>query len=89
MPLSELRATLVLLSPLLLLSAVLTVPLERGAPKEDSPATESPVSGPALLSSQVFAVVLQFPQTPVAPGCILPQRRRLGVCLPFFAVPGL
>ncbi|KAF3814819.1 hypothetical protein GH733_017095 [Mirounga leonina] len=45
-------ALLLLLSPLLLLRAVLAVPLERGAPKQESPATESPVSGPALLSSQ-------------------------------------
>ncbi|XP_039724465.1 nucleobindin-1 isoform X2 [Pteropus medius] len=52
MPRSGSRAVFLLLSPLLLLRAVLTVPLERGAPKEESPATESPVSGPALLSSQ-------------------------------------
>lgn len=64
MPPSGRRAALLLLPPLLLLRAVLAVPLERGASKEESPATESPVSGPALLSSQVFAVVLQFPQTP-------------------------
>ncbi|XP_011372887.1 nucleobindin-1 [Pteropus vampyrus] len=67
MPRSGSRAVFLLLSPLLLLRAVLTVPLERGAPKEESPATESPVSGPALLSSQVFAVVLQFPRTPQHP----------------------
>ncbi|XP_008682743.1 nucleobindin-1 isoform X1 [Ursus maritimus] len=53
MPSSGPRAALVLLlPPLLLLRAVLAVPLERGAPKQESPATESPVSGPALLSSQ-------------------------------------
>ncbi|KAM9633328.1 nucleobindin-1 isoform 2-T4 [Trichechus inunguis] len=54
MPSVGLRAALLLLpSLLLLLRTVLTVPLERGAPKkEESPATESPVSGPALLSSQ-------------------------------------
>lgn len=51
---------LLLLPPLLLLHAVLAVPLDRGASKEENPATESPVSGPALLASQVFAVVLQF-----------------------------
>lgn len=67
MPRSGSRAAFLLLSPLLLLRAVLTVPLERGAPKEESPATESPVSGPALLSSQVFAVVLQFLRTPRGP----------------------
>ncbi|XP_054566600.1 nucleobindin-1 isoform X2 [Eptesicus fuscus] len=51
MPPSGPRAAL-LLPPLLLLRAVLAVPLERGAPKEGSPATESPVSGPVLLPSQ-------------------------------------
>ncbi|XP_040313591.1 nucleobindin-1 isoform X5 [Herpailurus yagouaroundi] len=50
MPSSGPRA--VLLLPLLLLRAVLAVPLERGTPQQESPATESPVSGPALLSSQ-------------------------------------
>lgn len=55
MPSSGPRAALLLLPPLLLLRAVLAVPLERGAPKQESPATESPVSGPALFSSQVFA----------------------------------
>jgi hypothetical protein len=52
MPRSGPRGTLfLLLPPLLLLRAVLAVPLERGAPsKEENPATESPVSGPALLS---------------------------------------
>lgn len=82
------RAALLLLPPLLLLRTVLPVPLDRGPSKEESPATESPVSGPALLSSQVFAVVLQFPRNPVAPGWILPPRTRLGVCLPFFCSPG-
>jgi len=38
-------ALLLLLSPLLLLRAVLAVPLERGAPKQESPATESPDTG--------------------------------------------
>lgn len=89
MPPSGPSAALLLLPPLLLLRAVLTVPLERGPSKEESPATESPVSGPALLSSQVFAVVLQFPRIPVAPGWILPPRIRVGLCLLFFAVPGL
>ncbi|XP_045296581.1 nucleobindin-1 isoform X4 [Leopardus geoffroyi] len=51
MPSSGPRAVLLLL-PLLLLRAVLAVPLERGTPQQESPATESPVSGPALLSSQ-------------------------------------
>ncbi|XP_043456281.1 nucleobindin-1 isoform X6 [Prionailurus bengalensis] len=50
MPSSGPRA--VLLLPLLLLRAVLAVPLERGTPQQETPATESPVSGPALLSSQ-------------------------------------
>lgn len=71
MPRSGPRAALLLLPPLLLLRAVLTVPLEREAPKEESPATESPVSGPVLLSSQVSAVALQFPRTPVGPGWML------------------
>ncbi|KAI2592163.1 nucleobindin 1 [Homo sapiens] len=74
MPPSGPRGTLLLLPLLLLLllRAVLAVPLERGAPnKEETPATESPVSGPALLSSQVFAVVLQLLQTPVPVGRML------------------
>lgn len=45
MPPAGPRAALLLLSLLLLLRAILTVPLERGAPKEENPATESPVSG--------------------------------------------
>nr|KAF6411191.1 nucleobindin 1 [Rousettus aegyptiacus] len=45
MPRSGSRAAFLLLSPLLLLRAVLTVPLERGTPKEESPATESPDTG--------------------------------------------
>lgn len=61
MPPSGPRAALFLLPSLLLLRAVLAVPLERGTPKEEKPATESPVSGPALLASHVFAVALQFP----------------------------
>lgn len=60
-------ALLLLLSPLLLLRAVLAVPLERGAPKQESPATESPVSGPALLSSQVFASGTTIPADPRRP----------------------
>lgn len=87
MPRSGSRAAFLLLSPLLLLRAVLTVPLERGTPKEGSPATESPVSGPALLSSQVFAVVLQFRGLPVALWVHTPPTIRLGVCLSSFAVP--
>ncbi|KAG8521398.1 hypothetical protein J0S82_017932 [Galemys pyrenaicus] len=89
MPPPGTRAAVLLLPPLLLLRAVLAVPLERAAPKEESPATESPVSGPALLSSQVFAAALQFPRTPVAPGWIRPRGMELGVRLPFLAVPGL
>ncbi|KAF6288704.1 nucleobindin 1 [Rhinolophus ferrumequinum] len=45
MPPSGPSAALLLLPPLLLLRAVLTVPLERGASKEESPATESPDTG--------------------------------------------
>lgn len=47
------------------------------------------VSGPALLASQVFAVVLQFlrPRWPL--GGYSNPRMRLVVCLPFFAIPGL
>ncbi|XP_037675759.1 nucleobindin-1 isoform X1 [Choloepus didactylus] len=54
MPAAGPRAALLLLPALLLLLRdVLAVPLERGAPKkEESPATESPVSGPALLAKQ-------------------------------------
>lgn len=66
MPRSGLRAAL-LLPPLLLLRAVLAVPLERGAPKEGSPATESPVSGPAPLPSPMIAGGLQ-PRGRLAPG---------------------
>lgn len=85
MPPSGPRAALFLLPSLLLLCAVLAVPLERGAPKEENPATESPVSGPALLASHVFKWYYSS-RSPVAPGWL---RMWLGVCLPFFAVPGL
>lgn len=58
MPTSVPRGTpFLLLSPLLMLSAVLAVPVDRAAPhQEDSQATESPVSMPALCPT-VFAVV--------------------------------
>ncbi|KAJ8775450.1 hypothetical protein J1605_016300 [Eschrichtius robustus] len=45
MPPAGPRAALLLLSLLLLLRAILTVPLERGAPKKENPATESPDTG--------------------------------------------
>lgn len=70
-------ALLLLLPPLLLLRTVLALPLERGTPKQESPATESPVSGPALLSRQVFASGTTVPRIRVAPGWILPPPPRL------------
>lgn len=71
MPLSGPRAALLLLPPLLLLHAILAVPLEREVTKE-SPATESPVSGPVPLPSQVLAGGRQS-RGPTAPGGYFPD----------------
>ncbi|CAD7692382.1 unnamed protein product [Nyctereutes procyonoides] len=89
MPSSGPRAALLLLPPLLLLRAVLAVPLERGAPKQESPATESPVSGPALLSSQVFASGTTIPADSRRPWVDTSPTDGLGVGLPIFADTGL
>ena len=55
-------APFLILPPQLILSAVLAVPVDRAAPPhEDSQATETPVSSPALVAG-VFAVVLAIPR---------------------------
>lgn len=74
-------APFLLLPPLLMLSAVLAVPLDRAAPhQEENQATESPVSRPALCAG---GAVLAIPKALVkTPGIPLKTRGLWFTCLP-------
>lgn len=80
-------APFLLLPPLLMLSAVLAVPVDRAAPhQEDSQATETPVSSSALFSG-VLAVAFAIPRAlGKTPGIPWFNPLRLVGYLPSFAI---
>lgn len=80
-------APFLLLPPLLMLSAVLAVPLDRAAPHpEENQATESPVSSPALYSGVFVWCGACHPQGPSENSRDPVEDARLVVYLPSFAV---